>query len=250
MVTVQVRNLEIGSERAKICVPIVDTTEQKILETAEKIVNAGADLVEWRADWFEDVFDSEKVQEVLGKLRGVLGELPVLFTCRTSNEGGQINLTKEQYLFLIQCAIESGHADLIDLEIFSYKDVAERIVEMAHGKNVKVVGSNHDFQSTPEKDEIVKRMCSIQSCGVDIGKIAVMPQNRQDVLTLLSATEEMVREHDDTPIVTMSMGTQGIISRICGEVFGSAMTFATVGKASAPGQLAIEELREAMKVLR
>ena len=57
-----------------------------------------------------------------------------------------------------------------------------------------------------------------------------MPQNKKDVLTLLSATEEMASEYADRPIITMSMSGTGVISRLCGEVFGSALTFGAGGK--------------------
>lgn len=250
MAIVKVRNIEIGAGIPKICVPIVDKTEEEILESAKKITETKADLVEWRVDWFDEIFDFEKVQEVLGKLREVLGDRPILFTCRTANEGGQISLTKEQYICLNQCAIESRHADLVDVEVFGYQEAVKELVTFAHKCDVKVVGSNHDFHATPKKEEIIRRLIFMQELGADIPKIAVMPQNKQDVLTLLSATEEMVREHDLAPVVTMSMGPQGVISRIAGKVFGSAMTFGTVGKASAPGQLDVAELRMAMKILR
>lgn len=250
MASVKVRNLEIGVELPKICVPIVDKTEGEILESARKITETKADLVEWRVDWFEGIFDFEQVQMVLGKLREVLGERPILFTCRTSEEGGQISLTAEQYIMLNQYAIESGYADLVDVEVFGYADSVEELVSYAHKHNVKVVGSNHDFQATPVKEEIIRRLVVMQELGVDIPKIAVMPQNKQDVLILLCATEEMVREHPSTPVVTMSMGPQGVISRIAGKVFGSSITFGTVGKASAPGQLEVADLRMAMKILR
>lgn len=250
MAIVKVRNIEIGAGIPKICVPIVDKTEEEILESAKKITETKADLVEWRVDWFDEIFDFEKVQEVLGKLREVLGDRPILFTCRTANEGGQISLTKEQYICLNQCAIESRHADLVDVEVFGYQEAVKELVTFAHKCDVKVVGSNHDFHATPKKEEIIRRLIFMQELGADIPKIAVMPQNKQDVLTLLSATEEMVREHDLAPVVTMSMGPQGVISRIAGKVFGSAMTFGTVGKASAPGQLDVADLRMAMKILR
>lgn len=250
MAIVKVRNIEIGAGIPKICVPIVDKTEEEILESSKKITETKADLVEWRVDWFDEIFDFEKVQEVLGKLREVLGDRPILFTCRTANEGGQISLTKEQYICLNQCAIESRHADLVDVEVFGYQEAVKELVTFAHKCDVKVVGSNHDFHATPKKEEIIRRLIFMQELGADIPKIAVMPQNKQDVLTLLSATEEMVREHDLAPVVTMSMGPQGVISRIAGKVFGSAMTFGTVGKASAPGQLDVAELRMAMKILR
>lgn len=75
----------------------------------------------------------------------------------------------------------------------------------------------------------------MQDMNADIPKIAVMPQNRKDVLTLLAATEEMATNYADRPIITMSMAGTGVISRLCGEVFGSSMTFGAAKKASAPG---------------
>ena len=89
----------------------------------------------------------------------------------------------------------------------------------------------------------------MQELGADLPKIAVMPQcKKKDVLTLLAATEEMVHGYADRPIITMSMAKDGAVSRMCGEVFGSALTFGTVGQTSAPGQIETEKLREILKV--
>lgn len=250
MESVKVRNIEIGAGIPKVCVPIVGKTQEEILEAARGIMETTANLVEWRVDWYEDIFDFDKVQETLGMLREIMEERPILFTCRTANEGGEISLTEKQYEILNQVAIESGMVDLVDVEMFGFEGAIKSIIESAHANNVKVVGSNHDFNSTPEKDEIVKRLCIMQEIGVDIPKIAVMPQDAKDVLTLLNATEEMTREHGETPVITMSMGAKGVISRVTGLLFGSAVTFAAVGKTSAPGQLEIEEVRKVMRILR
>ena len=63
----------------------------------------------------------------------------------------------------------------------------------------------------------------MQDMNADIPKIAVMPQNKKDVLTLLAATEEMTTTYADRPIITMSMAGTGVISRLCGEVFGLSL---------------------------
>ena len=131
---------------------------------------------------------------------------------------------------------------------FSREDM-EAGVKFAHENGVKVIMSNHDFFKTPSKEEIISRLCAMQEKGADIPKIAVMPQSKKDVLTLLSATNEMVEEHADRPIITMSMAATGVISRVCGEVFGSALTFGAVGKASAPGQMGAGELKEMLTTL-
>jgi 3-dehydroquinate dehydratase-1 len=64
----------------------------------------------------------------------------------------------------------------------------------------------------------------------------------------MQVTSEM-REETEKPLISMSMGSLGSISRIAGENFGSAVTFATVGAASAPGQFPIRELRMMMDAL-
>jgi len=89
----------------------------------------------------------------------------------------------------------------------------------------------------------------MQDMGADIPKIAVMPQSKKDVLTLLAATEEMTSCYADRPIITMSMAGTGVISRLCGEVFGSSMTFGAAGKASAPGQMGVEDLNTVLALL-
>lgn len=243
-----VRNIKIGEGMPKICVPIVGKTEDEILKAAQDIVGSSADLVEWRADWFESVFEIEKVKVVAGELRKVLGELPLLFTFRTKAEGGETEITYEQYADILYQVADTKIVDMVDVEIYIDVNVAELIAGLKE-KEVVVVGSNHDFLKTPPKDELIKRLCYMQKIGVDIPKIAVMPQNKNDVLTLLSATEEMSSKHAKGPIITMSMAGLGAVSRVAGEMFGSAITFGAMQKASAPGQINVEELKKMLEIL-
>ena len=249
MNTVKVRNIEIGAGIPKICVPIVGVTREEILAAAENIKSTKADVVEWRVDWYEDIFDFTKTEATMQALREVLGEMPILFTFRTSKEGGEKAIETEAYVGLNQNAAKTGLVDLVDVEAFTGDDVVKAVVETAHANGVKVIASNHDFHKTPAKEEIVFRLRKMQDLGADIPKIAVMPQNKKDVLTLLAATEEMVSEYADRPIITMSMSGTGVISRLCGEVFGSALTFGAVGKVSAPGQMGIEDLTTVLGLL-
>ena len=249
MNTVKVRNIEIGAGIPKICVPIVGVTREEILAAAENIKPTKADVVEWRVDWYEDIFDFTKTEATMQALREVLGEMPILFTFRTSKEGGEKAIETEAYVELNQNAAKTGLVDLVDVEAFTGDDVVKAVVETAHANGVKVIASNHDFHKTPAKEEIVSRLRKMQDLGADIPKIAVMPQNKKDVLTLLAATEEMAREYADRPIITMSMSGTGVISRLCGEVFGSALTFGAVGKVSAPGQMGIEDLTTVLGLL-
>lgn len=246
---VVVRNIEIGSGMPKVCVPIVEKTREDILSTAKAICSTEADLVEWRADWYEDVSAFSEVIKTADMLRSILGETPLLFTFRSAREGGEKELSLESYATLLESVAKTGFVDLIDVEVFSGDDAVKNIIQTAHAHGVKVIASNHDFEGTPAREELVARLCKMQDLGADILKIAVMPQSRSDVLTLLSVTEEMSSLHTSRPVITMSMGRTGTLSRLCGEVFGSAVTFASFGKVSAPGQIAIEDLKAGLRLL-
>lgn len=246
---VKVRNITIGEGIPKICVPIVGVTKEEILEAGKNICTIGADVIEWRVDWYENVFDFDQVEETAKELRNVIGETALLFTFRTAKEGGEKAIETDVYVALNERAAKSRQVDLVDVEAFTGETAVKQIIETAHATGVKVVASNHDFHKTPAQEEIVSRLCKMQELGADIPKIAVMPQNKKDVLTLLSATREMSEEHADRPIITMSMAGTGVISRLCGEVFGSALTFGAAGKASAPGQMGVEDLKTVLELL-
>lgn len=249
MNTVKVRDIEIGAGAPKIIVPIVGKTKDEIITEAKTFDSIPVDVVEWRSDWFEGVFDFAQVKDVLTDLREVLGNTPILMTFRTSKEGGEKAIDDKAYAELNLNAAKSGLVDLIDVEIFTGDAVVREIIDGAHAAGVKVVASNHDFHKTPAKSDIIYRLRKMQDMGADIPKIAVMPQNKRDVLTLLAATEEMVTDYADRPVITMSMAGTGVISRLCGEVFGSSMTFGAAGKASAPGQMGVNDLNTVLGLL-
>lgn len=242
MNTIKVRNVEIGAGKPKIIVPIVGVSHEEIINEAKSFKDIPLDVVEWRVDWFEHSEDWNAVEALLKDLRAVLEDTPILMTFRTSKEGGEKAIEMKDYIALNVNAAKSGLVDLVDVEVFSGDDVVKTIIENAHACRVKVVASNHDFAKTPAQSDIVYRLRKMQDLGADIPKIAVMPNNMKDVLTLMSATEEMANDYADRPIITMSMGAMGVISRLAGQSFGSSMTFGAAKKASAPGQMGVADL--------
>lgn len=247
--TICIRDLTIGHGKPKVIVPIVGITHNEILSTVEKIDFAQIDLIEWRVDFFEDVFDTEKLNETLAELRKILKEIPLLFTFRTKLEGGEKEINLDNYVNLNLSAARSGYVDLIDVEIMSGDEAVKTLIASLHENNIKVIASNHDFHKTPPKDELVARLRKMQDMNADILKIAVMPQSKEDVLELLSATTLMHSRYANKPIVTMAMGPLGVITRLTGEVFGSSMTFGAVGQVSAPGQIPVDDLETVLSIV-
>lgn len=234
---VKVRNMKLGEGVPKICIPLTDTDLEGLKKSVRVIKNTPYDFIEWRADFYKGVLDPEVRVKAMTLFRNELGNVPVLFTMRTSVEGGVMEIDTDEYNALNSAIIESGLVDMVDVELSRGEKTMQNLVKAAHKFGVKVIGSRHDMISTPDKAVIVGSLCQMQELGADVAKFAVTPQTERDVLNLLDATLTMKEEHNETPVITMSMGRLGVVSRICGNVFGSAVTFGTAGKASAPGQL-------------
>lgn len=249
MTTVKVRNIVLGEGLPKIAVPNVGVTEEEILASAKEIAAAKPDIMEWRIDYYEaGIMDNEKLIATAKALRDVVGELPILVTFRTKNEGGVLELGEYEYLDLVATVVTNRLGDAVDIELFHDEERVKDLVKQAHNYNVVVIMSNHDFEKVPAKDVIEFRLKKMADLGADVPKLACMPHSADDVLTLLSATND-ARKALSTPIITMAMADLGKVSRIAGQVFGSCLSFGAVGKTSAPGQLSIEDLRNAENYL-
>lgn len=247
---VRVGRLDIGGGSPRIIVPLTSSTMEGLREEARKLRSLPADMAEWRVDMFgaPAPVDEGAVKEALRMLRGELS-VPLLATFRTTDEGGKRPLGAEEYAPLCALLCESGLVDLLDVEAFFRTGEAKDIIARAHACNVPVVASNHDFHATPGQKEIVRRLLFMQEeLGADIAKIAVMPQSPADVLTLLSATQEAFARAR-RPLITMSMGPLGVISRVSGRFFGSAATFGAAERASAPGQMDVAALHAVLEAL-
>lgn len=249
MTTVKVRNIVLGEGLPKIAVPNVGVTEEEILASAKEIAAAKPDIMEWRIDYYEaGIKDNEKLIATAKALRDVVGELPILVTFRTKNEGGVLELGEDEYLNLVATVVSNRLGDAVDIELFHDEERVKDLVKQAHNYNVVVIMSNHDFEKVPAKDVIEFRLKKMAELGADVPKLACMPHSADDVLTLLSATNDAHKALAN-PIITMAMADLGKVSRIAGQVFGSCLSFGAVGKTSAPGQLSIEDLRNAENYL-
>lgn len=255
---IKIKNKIIGFDTPKVCVPIVARTEGEIEEQLDKIIGTSQscdadsriDIVEFRGDYFEGLDDKARLTDVLKHLGEKLADIILLFTIRSEAEGGEhLMIDVTGINDINEYVIKNRLADIVDLELFSGAEKIESLCDLAKENNVRIIMSNHDFKTTPNTDEIVNRLRMMQDLGADIAKIAVMPENRVQLMWLLNATVIMNEQYADIPIVTMSMGKLGAVSRVTGQVFGSAITFAALENASAPGQIPLREMNKALGIV-
>lgn len=242
---IEVKGLVIGEGQPKICIPLTAHNDEELLQQALAAEKLGGDLYEWRMDWFDDLSGLAAAGKAL---RAALPDAPLLFTFRTAAEGGQKPVAQADYLSICRETVRSGNCDMIDLEFFTADEELEQLTKFAHENSVLVIASSHDFEKTPPKADLFARMHGMAAAGADIAKVAVMPQCPEDVLELLALTLQ-ARRSLNCPVVTMAMGSLGAVSRICGEAFGSAITFGAGEQGSAPGQIPAQKLRQILEAL-
>ena len=248
MEKVKVENVMIGEGRPKIIVPITGQTQEHILLEAHQARKSTCDIVEWRIDHFEGVKQQGLVATLSHQVKDLL-QKPLLITFRTKAEGGATELAVEEYYILYRDILLNGSADLIDLEVNLPDYIVLGLKNIAYLNNVQVIMSEHHFEKTPKKNQIIQSLHAMANKGANIAKIATMPQDAEDVLTLLSASVKLKTELD-IPVICIAMGELGQVSRFTGELFGSAATFASLESDSAPGQLPLGKVEELQNLLK
>ncbi len=251
---------------------------------ARSAIDAGADVLELRVDLLEEAgalaapapldaaMAAAQVLECLRGLReaidttdGADAGSPVLLTCRTAAEGGRAQLDDASYGALLRSVLD-GLTDwaperrpaAIDVEV--QRGCLPQVCEQAHGLGVDVVASFHDFEATPADEALDEVLARMAREGADLAKIAVWPTSADDVARLLGVCARATagageRSGLGVPVAAMSMGALGAVSRVA-PAFGSALTFAVVpdeqghARASAPGQLPIQDVRRCLELLR
>lgn len=244
----KIKNKIIGEGKPLICVSVMDEKKEDIVAEVKRLISLGTEMIEWRVDAFDGVQSANAIREVLKELEVLVRETILVFTFRSKEQGGQCSLAPEKVYDLHLIAAESKVVDFVDVEYFYTENADDEIYELQK-MGIKVITSHHDFHETPSADVLFMLLEQMKHSNADIVKLAMMPQCTEDVLRLLSETNHFHKRYPNQPLITMSMGKLGSVSRVCGEVFGSCVTFGAGKNASAPGQITMEKLEEILEVL-
>jgi len=220
-----------------ICASIIEPDIDSMVNIANSI---DSDIIELRLDYLSDFSGLEK-------LRAIRKEKIV--TCMPSWEGGKFEGRERERFEILKRSME--FAEFITIELRAKKKYREDLIERAKEIGVKVIIAYHDFNSTPERREIMRILDRERDSRADIAKVAFMANDYKDVLDLMQVLVDKVDEGFGIPIIALSMGKLGRISRVLAPLLGSYLTFASVekGRESAEGQLTVNELRKILKIL-
>ncbi|HEU9459937.1 TPA: type I 3-dehydroquinate dehydratase [Streptococcus pneumoniae] len=197
-----------------------------------------ADIIEWRADYLP----KEAILQVAPAIFEKFAGRELVFTLRTRSEGGEIDLSPEEYIHLIKEVAQFYQPDYIDFEYYSYKDVFEEMLDFPN-----LVLSYHNFQEIPEN--MMEILSELTILNPKLVKVAVMAHTEQDVLDLMNYTRGFKTLNPEQEYVTISMGKVGKVSRITADVTGSSWSFASLDEVSAPGQISLASMKKIREIL-
>ena len=197
-----------------------------------------ADIIEWRADFLP----KEAILQVAPAIFEKFAGRELLFTLRTRDEGGEIDLDSAEYVQIIKDVAQLYQPEYIDFEYFSHKDVFEEMLDFPN-----LVLSYHNFQETPEN--MMEILSELTSLTPKVVKVSVMAHTEQDVLDFMNFTRGFKTLNPEQEYVTISMGKMGKVSRITSDVTGSSWSFASLDEASAPGQISLSSMKKIREIL-
>ena len=258
MKPLKVREVELDDGSFNICVTLTSRNEYALMNDLLELKGKAFDLIEWRADYYSaDEKNRENLTlKPLRLIRKMLGNKPIIATFRDQSEGGQRKVDPNKLLELRKDHIASGLVDIIDLELMNFRTKEgqetelsreyEALLKQAKEKGMKVILSAHDFNGTPEVQEMIEVLRLEEKFGADLAKIAYFAKDYRDAEKLLEASKA-AGVNLLIPHIAIAMGEEGMMTRYSKDLSSSAVTFASISESSAPGQLSLDELHEKIR---
>lgn len=215
-------------ERPVICATLQNSLDSK---TLQRIFSLGVRLLEVRVDRFPKKalpLLPTKIKMIRQKGFSIIG------TVRWKQEGGGMKASEVERLAIYKQLIPL--VDAVDVEVKS-KTFLKAVQEAKKRKKV-VIASFHDFKKTPPEKVLTGLLKKAKKLHADIFKVAVFARDRKDFFLLQNFTARYRTEK----LISISMGPLGKLSRILFPLLGSLVTYASIGKQTAPGQFSVEEL--------
>ena len=213
----------------KTCVSIGEKTPRRLKQVVEKALKK-SDYVELRFDFLRP----EKVPEALELVKKNLKRS--VCTLRPKSEGGKFAGTEKERIAILKLMAEYNPF-LLDVEFNSLKK-NKSLVNYLKKTKTPVLVSWHDFKKTPSVQSLNKMLNQMAkfSKNIKIVTSAKFPEDPAHVLSLYARVSTI-------NLVAFAMGEYGRISRILCLYLGSPFTYVSLGKAIAPGQFSLTEVK-------
>ncbi|MDC0451376.1 type I 3-dehydroquinate dehydratase [Nitrosopumilus sp.] len=214
----------------KTCISIGENTPEKI-RSKLKVALKKSDYVEIRLDFLK----SEQVPKTLQIIKKDLNK--VVCTLRPKTEGGKFAGNEKERISIIKLIAEYNPF-LLDIE-FNTLNKNKELFKYLKSTKTKLLVSWHDFKKTPENLELKNKIKQMSKFSTNV-KIVSTAKSTDDSTRML----ELYNNKGKNNLISFAMGDFGRISRILCLYLGSPYTYVSLGKAVAPGQFSVDEVKK------
>jgi 3-dehydroquinate dehydratase / shikimate dehydrogenase len=228
--------------RNKICAVVAATGARAMWAQLERALDAagttvGLRTIELRLDWLKD---NAEIERFLGRLAAAKPRATLIATCRRRVARGKYRGSIARQLAHLAEALRAGCA-WYDLEIESMRDCPAELLDVLLGDG-KRLASAHFFGRLPrDLGRIVRELAATRSDAI---KIAAQCDSLAEGLKVL----RLARGKRD--VVAVPMGEVALPLRILAAREGSALSYAPVENATAPGQVSLDETERVYRANR
>ena len=237
---VQLRKLTLGNGTLALIMPIAAKNKEEMLELADEFLPYNPDLLEWRIDFMENITDVPYILDALHDLRKKIADTPIMATIRHPEENGVQLIEDALKKRILLCLIESREVDMVDIEARYPEEYIKDIKKCCLTHHVALMVSYHDLEKTPDEETVFSILQKEVSLGADVCKVSFFANSYGDNGRLGLIIQKAKESDIEVPVISISAGPKGTLSRICGEKFGSDGTFVSTGRTH---QIHIEEVR-------
>lgn len=221
----------------RICIALGLPDIQRLLEHAQREVEADESFLEFRLDYLEH---PERGAEAISDFLKKNAECMILATCRRHQNHGKFNGSIEEQIRILHLAVDRG-AHAVDVEIETAELAGEKLSALRC--QARLIVSYHNFENTPPLEAVFKRLTRAPADAYKIVTTARKPSDSARVLALAKA-------HPRTPLIVLAMGELGFPTRVLSTAWGGIFAYAAPASAqgTAPGQVSARQLRHVYRI--
>ena len=213
----------------KTCVSIAEKTPESIKQTL-KVALKKSDYAEVRLDFLK----IEQIPEALELIKKDPSR--IVCTLRPKTEGGKFPGNEKERVAILKLIAEYNPF-LLDVEFNTLKRDSS-LRKYLKSTKTELLVSWHDFKKTPSSTELKNKMKQMAKFSSNV-KIVSTAKSTQDSNRML----ELYSKKGKSNLISFAMGDLGRISRILCLYLGSPYTYVSLGKAIAPGQFSVDQVK-------
>ena len=213
----------------KTCVSIAEKNPKKIKHIL-KIALGKSEYAEVRLDFL-------KPSDIPNVLESIKNRLPrCVCTLRPKNEGGKFTGSEKERKSILKL-ISEYNPFLLDVEFNTLKK-DQKLRQYLKKSKTTILVSWHDFKKTPNMKKLNSTLKEMRKFSNHV-KIVTVAKSTNDTSNILS----LYNKSSKIKLIAFAMGEEARFSRILCLHLGSPFTYVSLGKAIAPGQFSLNDIK-------